>query len=165
MTTRTIQDIYDDNRENTNRIEELKELLDRICSELKIRGEKGKKIEDELKDMMTDLIKEKKISWVECDLSEWRKYIENQDEFSDDYDRATYYIYYSDGYINDQGYFKGVHNLSKKDKAHFDKFINDYFYYGYPMYIDRNHPHAQATECEIAFGGGDSYYKEFNWEF
>ena len=44
--------------------------------------------------LQINLLKEKKLEWIECDLSEWRKYVEENN------DPVKYYIYrYGVGYI------------------------------------------------------------------
>lgn len=146
MATLSIQNIFDSKREVETKIKNLKIKLE----ELKNQEEK----------LRMNLIKSKKIKWVECDLNSWREYVEkNRYE-----DPATYYIYYNDGDIYQQGYYEGVHKLNEDEFKHFEEYLNDYFYYGYPMYLDRNEPFSSATECELAFGGGSSYLKEFNWD-
>ena len=79
MTERTIQDVFDDERKNRNRIEEIEEELEMITElkkELKECKEKDKILKTERKDLQTDLLKEGKLEWIECNLNEWREYVE-----------------------------------------------------------------------------------------
>ena len=160
MTERTIQDVFDDERKNEAHIEELEEEIKYVCRMKEVLKECKKKIKvlkKERQNLQIDLLKEKKLEWVECDLSEWRKYFEEND------DPVKYYIYRYDGGIRQQGYYKGEFKLNEKDEAHFREYFDDYFYYGYPNYQDVNHPQADGSECYLAFGGGDAYVKSFEW--
>lgn len=159
MTERTVQNVFDDIRENNNRIEEIEEELSELHNELAIRKKLKSKFVKEKKELKIDLLKEKKLEWIECDLNEWRKYVEENYD-----DPAKYYIYRYDGDIRQQGYYKGEFLLDVKDKEHFDEYFNDYFYYGYPNYQDKNHPNADGSECYLAFGGGAAGVTSFEWE-
>ena len=143
---RTVQDIFDDIRENNKRIKYIEEEI----IEMK----------EELKSLKKDLLKEKKLEWVECGLDEWREYVEkNWAE-----DPVKYYIYRYDGGIYQQGFYKGECKLNMKDEEHFREYFNDYFYYGYPNYQDENHPNADGSECYLAFGGGSAGVTSFEWD-
>ena len=111
----------------------------------------------EVDDLQVDLVKEGKIRFVECNMNTWREYNENN------VGGESYYIYHYDGSVYQQGYFKGHSELEEEDLLHFKEFINDYFYYGYPLYIDRNHRNSESTECELAFDSGDAYFKEITY--
>ena len=159
---RTVQDVFDDERNNYNRINEIKEELEAIedlKEELKECKEKKKVLKNERKTLQIDLLKEGKLEWIECGLDEWRKYVENNH-----YDPAKYYIYRYDGGIRTQGYYKGECKLNVKDEEHFQEYFNDYFYYGYPNYQDENHPNADGSECYLAFGGGAAGVTSFEWK-
>ena len=161
-TKRTVQDVFDDERRNRNRIEEIEEELEMINdlkTELKECKEKKNVLKTERKSLQIDLLKEEKLEWVECDLNEWRKYVE--DNF---YDPAKYYIYRYDGGIRQQGFYKGECRLDPKHEKHFREYFNDYFYYGCPNYQDENHPLADGSECYLAFGGGAAGVTSFEWE-
>jgi hypothetical protein len=160
MTTRTLQDSFDDNRNNNNRIEELEEELEMIKDELKQCREKKKKFAKEIKSLKVDLIKQKKIEWIESDLNGWRKYVEEHEHD----DPVKYYIYRYDGGIRQQGYYTGEFTLDVKDEEHFKEYFDDYFYYGSPNYQDENHPNADGSECYLAFGGGTAYVQSFEWK-
>jgi hypothetical protein len=158
MNKRTLQDVYDDERKNDYEIDEYeeeiccaKELLDKCCVNRDI-------FEKERKKLTINLTKQKKIEFIECDLMAWREYMENVSDAE-----VVYYEYYYDGSIHKQGYFKGQLMLEEEDKKHFNKFINDYFYYGYPNYIDRNSPDSELTECELAFEAGDAQVKTITY--
>ena len=158
---RTVQDVFDDERNNRNRIKEIEEELEMIKDlkeELKECKEKKKVLKNERKTLQVDLLKEKKLEWVECDLNEWRKYVE--DNF---YDAAKYYVYRYDGGIRQQGFYKGECKLNEDDEEHFREYFDDYFYYGCPNYQDQNHPNADGSECEMAFGGGAACVTSFEW--
>lgn len=152
---RSVQDVFDDERKNGNRIEEIEEELEMITElkkELKECKKKEKILKTERKSIQVDLLKEKKLEWVESDLNGWREYVEK----NDDDDPVTYYIYRYDGSIYKEGYYKGEYQLNEKDEAHFKEYFNDYFYYGSPNYQDNNHPNADGSECYLAFGGGNA---------
>tara|TARA_B100000795_G_scaffold259295_1_gene234155 strand:+ start:387 stop:893 length:507 start_codon:yes stop_codon:yes gene_type:complete len=159
---RTVQDIFDDERKNKSRIKELEEEIESI-SDLKVQLKECKKkikiLEKERKTLKIDLLKEKKLEWIECDLTEWRKYFEENDD-----DPVIYYIYRYDGGIRQQGYYKGEFKLNEKDTEHFKEYFDDYFYYGYPNYQDANHPYADGSECYLAFGGGAACVTSFEWD-
>lgn len=159
MTERTIQNVFDDIRENNNRIKEIEEELPELQKELAMRKKLKSKFVKEKKELKIDLLEEKKLEWIECDLNEWRKYVEENYD-----DPAKYYIYRYDGDIRQQGYYKGEFSLDVKDQEHFDEYFNDYFYYGYPNYQDKNHPNADGSECYLAFGGGAAGVTSFEWE-
>ena len=155
-----VQSVYDKQRNNEKEILDLKDQISSLKDELKKKVKEKKQIQKELDDICINLIKEKKIIWVECNLNEWRDYLETNND-----DPATYYIYYYDGAIEQQGYFQGVYtNLTAYELDHFNDYINDYFYYGYPLYNDRNHHYSEDTECQLAFGSGDAYIKTLNLE-
>ena len=160
MTPRTIQDAFDDNRGNNRRIEEIEEELEMMNQELKECKEKKKTLTKEIKGLKVDLIKQKKIEWIESDLNGWRKYFEEHENE----DPVKYYIYRYDGGIRQQGYYRGEFTLDVKDEEHFKEYFNDYFYYGSPNYQDENHPNADGSECYLAFGGGAAYVQSFEWE-
>ena len=159
MTERTIQNVFDDIRENNNRIKEIEEELPELQKELAMRKKLKSGFVKEKKELKIDLLQEKKLEWIECDLNEWRKYVEENYD-----DPAKYYIYRYDGGIRQQGYYKGEFSLDVKDQEHFDEYFNDYFYYGYPNYQDKNHPNADGSECYLAFGGGAAGVTSFEWE-
>ena len=160
---RTVQDVFDDERKNYNRIEEIEEELEMITElkkELKECKKKVKVLEKERNTLQIDLLKEGKLEWIECNLNEWREYVEkNLNE-----DPVKYYIYRYDGGICQQGFYKGECKLDVKNEEHFKEFFNDYFYYGCPNYQDVNHPNADGSECYLAFGGGDAYVQSFEWD-
>ena len=156
---RTVQDVFDDERENNGRIEEIVEELKEMEEELKNRKKLKIGFKEERKTLKIDLLKEGKLDWVECGLDEWRKYVE--DNF---YDPAKYYVYRYDGGIRQQGFYKGECKLNDKDEEHFKKYFDDYFYYGYPNYQDENHPNADGSECYLAFGGGAAGVQSFEWD-
>ena len=161
---RTVQDVFDDRRENDNRIEDIEEELECLKEELKNRKKLQPGFKKELKKLKIDLLKEKKLEWVECDLNEWREYVEDnaRDDHGDD--PVKYYIYRYDGSIRQQGFYKGEFKLDFKDDEHFREYFDDYFYYGYPNYQDVNHPNADGSECYLAFGGGGASVTSFEWE-
>ena len=154
---RTVQDVFDDERENKKNIKDTKDEIECSEQELKEYIEKGKVIKNELESLMIDLIKQKKIEFIKCDMNTWLKYGEEKRE-------EEYYIYYYEGELRNQGYFKGVSLLDEDDMSHFKKFINDYFYYGYPLYIDRNHENSEMTECELAFECGSALLKKARFD-
>jgi hypothetical protein len=161
MTERTVQDVFDEERKNRNRIEELEEEIEcvkQMKEELKECKKKAKILKTEKQSLKIDLLKEGKLEWVECGLDEWREYVENNF-----YDPAKYYIYRYDGGIRQQGYYKGEFKLDPKYETHFREYFDDYFYYGCPNYQDENHPNADGSECYLAFGGGAAGVTSFEW--
>ena len=183
---RTVQDVFDDERKNYDCIEEIKEEIEALtseysskyCSEIKTGDlidlnsqieklqetlqEYQKKVEIleiERKGLQIDLLSEKKLEWIECNLNEWREYVENNED-----DPVKYYIYRYDGSIRQQGYYKGEFNLEEEDEEHFREYFDDYFYYGYPNYQDVNHPNHDGSEGYLAFGGGTAWVSSFEWE-
>lgn len=158
MSERTIQDIFDDGRKNNVRIDEIEEELTDLKKELKMRKKLKLGYDSEVEEKKIDLLKEKKLEWVECDLNEWRKHVE--ENF---YEQAKYYIYRYDGDIIAQGHYKGECDLDVKDAKHFKEYFNDYFYYGYPNYQDKNSPNADGSECYLAFSGGTSEVTMLEW--
>ena len=160
---RTVQDVFDDERENENRIEEIQEELECLKEELKNRKKLQTGFNQELKSLKIDLLKEKKLEWVECNLNEWREYVEDNARDDNGDDPVKYYIYRYDGAIRQQGFYKGECKLDVKDEEHFREYFDDYFYYGYPNYQDVNHPNADGSECYLAFGGGAASVTSFEW--
>ena len=157
MTERTVQDVFDDERGNDNNIEEIEEELEELTNELKKKKLKESELKKERENLQIDLLEEGKLEWIESDLDDWDKYVEENTP-------VNYYIYRYDGGIRQQGYYKGELQLDEKDEIHFRKYFDDYFYYGYPNYQDVNHPHADGSECYLAFGGGDAYIETFECE-
>ena len=159
---RTVQDVFDDERKNLDKIEELTEEIEYVKElrrQLKECKKRKKILEKERKSLEINLLKEKKLEWIECNLNEWREYVEENKD-----DPVRYYIYCYDGSIYQQGYYKGEFLLDEKDSQHFEKYFNDYFYYGYPNYQDINDPHYDGSECYMAFGGGGAYVKTLEWD-
>jgi hypothetical protein len=154
MSIRTVQDVFDLERKNDSDIEEQQEEIECAQKLLEKYLEKRKSIENKLQSLKINLIEEQKIKFINCDMNTWREY--NDDNMLCE----KYYIYYYDGGIRQEGYYEGLSQLEGTDREHFDEFINDYLYYGYPLYIDRNHYNSEATECELAFVSGDAYFKE-----
>ena len=161
---RTVQDVFDDERENENRIEEIQEELECLKEELKNRKKLQTGFKQELKSLKIDLLKEKKLEWVECNLNEWREYVEDNARDDRGDDPVKYYIYRYDGAIRQQGFYKGECKLDVKDEEHFREYFDDYFYYGYPNYQDVNHPNADGSECYLAFGGGAAGVTSLEWD-
>ena len=159
MASITIQDIFDKERKNNNRIIQLEEELIMLKDELKSCKKNVKIFKKQRQELQINLLKDKKLVWVECNLNEWREYVEKNED-----DPVKYYMYYYDGGISQQGYFKGEYKLDENDSNHFEEYINDYFYYGYPYYQDHNDPCYDGSECYLAFGSGDAYIKSFEWD-
>ena len=158
MTTkRTVQDVLDDCRKNDEQLEESQEELEELQKNIKDCQKKEMVLEKELESLKINLYEEEKIKFIECDLNTWRKHNK------DDTVASKYFTYIYDGGIHNQGYFEGLSELEEIDEKHFYLFINDYFYYGYPLYIDRNHRDSEMTECELAFACGDASIKYMTW--
>ena len=153
MSIRTVQDVFDLERKNDSDIEEQQEEIECAQELLEEYLEKRKTIENKLQSLKINLIEEQKIKFINCDMNTWRKYNDKNMLCE------KYYIYYYDGCIKQEGYYEGLSQLKGTDREHFNEFINDYFYYGYPLYIDRNHHASETTECELAFGSGNSFFR------
>ena len=129
-----LQQLYDEIRECDHEIEAAKEAKTR-----------KKEVKKQIKVMEIDLVKQKKIQWETMTFEEW---------FNDESEENLFWIFCTDS-GNDMGVWRGLVQLSDEDMKHFEEYQNDYFYYGYPYYMDRNMPRAEMSECEMAFGGGD----------
>lgn len=89
----------------------------------------------------TDLVKEKKIQWLQMTFDEW--FEETKYE--------TFYVWYLGGKY-EYGVWKGEDDLTSDDLKHFDNFKSDYFYYGHPDYC----VHDCITLKEHAWEDGDA---------
>jgi len=154
MTARTVQNIFDEERENDEGITDLQDEIEYAREELAKCLAKQAALEAEREDLEIDLVKQNKMIFVECDMNKWREYVETYTRES-----HTYYIYYYDGSIASQGYFRIITGFTPDDDKHFLKYMNDYFYYGYPNYQDVNHHLSQESECQMAFGSGTASLK------
>lgn len=155
---RSIQDVFDEMRITEQKLEDENDELECLKESVKENKSKIKLLKKDIKKLSIDLIKDKKIEWVESDMNGWRKHVSKPDN-----EHIKYYIYYYDGSIDREGYFKEIEELTNEDDRHFNKYLNDYFYYGYPNYLDRNHHLSESSECELAFGSGAAYYKSFEF--
>ena len=162
MSERSIQDIFNDERNNDRLIEEIKKNLEnletKLQQELELYVNKQKQLSTEKSLLMIDLIKEKKIEWIECDTEIWEKYVDDSGNFN-----TNYYKFYYNDKIDKNGYFEGYEFLNEKENNHFHEYINDYFFYGFPLYYDKNNQHGTKTDCEIAFNNDTSYYEIIDW--
>ena len=150
MTTkREMQDVLDDMRNNEQLLEEFQDLIEKHSN---IQASLSKEHDS----LNLDLLEDGKIKWADSNLNDWSEYI------GDDKD-THYYIYYYDGSSRQEGYFKGIPELEESELIHFKKYLNDYFYYGHPNYVDRNHPNSEMTECELAFECGDARYQTISY--
>lgn len=108
------------------------------------------KLKDELKQDNYDLIKMGKIRFITIEYENLSitEIIELQYE--------NLYLYHTDceeTLIT----IEGLSELKNEELEHFEHFMKDYFYYGYPFYnIDDD---AEMTECEMAFES-DNYITE-----
>jgi len=158
-TKRTFQNVMDDIRENEMKIKHLELSIEQMKNELIQRKRIRKELKKEEKKVRINLSAQGKIRWIESELNEWREYVESNPD-----DPADYYRYYYDGCIQLQGYYEGVYRLNEDDTEHFEKYFNDYFYYGCPCYQDANDPNVDGSECYLAFGSGDAYVLKTEWE-
>ena len=145
MAARDIQEIFDEQRKNNQRIDNMTNILKITTEKLAKFAIKQGKIEQKIKSMQRDLVKEKKIVFVD--------WVDDCNE--------TYYEYHIDGVIEICGYFHGYSDLSLEDQDHFSEYIDDYFYYGHPNYVDINHPDYEDSECQLAFGSGTAYIESY----
>ena len=162
MSERSIQDVFDEERNNDIIIEEIKKdiekLQKKLQEELKMYINKQKELSKEKNSLMIDLIKEKKIHWIESDVKDWEEYVNNTSNYS-----TIYYKFYYNGVIEKKGYFEGYDYLDDKETKHFNEYINDYFFYGFPLYYDKNNKNGTKTDCEIAFSNGVARYETIIW--
>jgi hypothetical protein len=128
MTTRKLQDIYDEMRKCESVIEEANEAKRR-----------KREITEKLKKLEIDLKKQNKIKWENRTFEEWFR---NKEE--------DFWIYSSDTSTK-YGIWKGLNSLSDEDLKHWEEFQHDYFYYGYPLYRDKNDPNFELSECDLHF--------------
>lgn len=141
MSKRKIQEAFKKLEELKTKEEDAKEEFD----ELK---KKVKKAKATVENLQIDLVEQKKIKWREMEFKDWE---ENQFR-----DEPFICFHTSDGIM--RGIFQGYCNLTKEEKEHFDDFKQDYLYYKGPNY---NLNDDDASECELAFGSGDAWYREF----
>ena len=158
MLERTIQHIYNDERYNDNIIEEIKDeikqLQTNLQTKLKEYIKKQIQLSNEKKELMIDLITENKIKWIECDINTYYNYVNETNNTN-----IIYYKYYYNSIINKQGFYKGHTLLNKIDLKHFNEFINDYFFYGFPLYYDKNSLNGDDTDCKNAFRDRIVYFE------
>lgn len=132
---RTVQQLYDEIRSCEEAIEVGEEAKSR-----KIELEKSLEV------VKVDLVKQKKIKWVNKTFDQW--FTGEEQEF---------HIYQTDS-GNTYGVWEGLDALNEEDRIHFDEHLNNYHYYGGPCYPDRNHDRAESTECELGFEGDCSLF-------
>jgi hypothetical protein len=131
----SLQTLYDERRECEATIEDAK------------RAKKRKReIDQEVKKQEIDLVKSKQLTWTQLTFEDW---FTNNDE-----EESEYWVCCTD-MGPDFGVWRGLDNLNSNERAHFDTFVNDYFYYGGPNYMDNNAPNAELSECQLAFESGD----------
>ena len=158
MSQRKIQDVMDDIRKNETIIDDTKEELEYLQVTLDKHLTIQKKLATEEEVLSINLLKGK-IKWIECDVNNWLKYIGSDESY-----KSNYYIYYYDHSLTKAGYFEGISELEDSEIKHFKEYLKDYFYYGYPNYVDRNHPLSEMTECELAFEDGCARYKTISYK-
>ena len=100
-----------------------------------------KELEKELKELQMDLVRDKKIKWINMSFEHWMEETEYK----------TFYIFMSGGQ-HEYGIWKGEDELNDKEFEHFKEFLNHYFYYGQPDYGEHN----EMTEMEHVFEDGDA---------
>lgn len=140
MSKRKIQEAFKELEELKSKEEDAKEEFD----ELK---KKVKKAKATVENLQIDLVKQKKIKWREMEFEDWE---ENQ--FRDE----PFICFHTSDEIM-RGIFQGYCNLTKEEKEHFEDFKQDYLYYNGPNYSLGD----EASECELAFGSGDVWYREY----
>ena len=89
MSERSIQDVFNDERNNDKIINEIKKDIENLKNKLQKELDnyiiKQKKLSKEKSLLMIDLIKEKKIKWIECDTEMWGKYVGDTGNFNTNY--------------------------------------------------------------------------------
>jgi len=162
MSERSIQDIFDDERNNNMIIEKIRQDLNNIKEKLEdklnIYINEQKKLCEEKKSLMIDLIKEGKLKWIECEITKWENFVKNTGKFD-----IKYYKFYYQGVIQKKGYYEGYYHLTDEEFKHFNSFINDYFFYGFPLYYDKNILDSEETDSEKAFKEGIAYFETICW--
>ena len=92
-----------------------------------------------------DLVKEKKIKWVQMSFATWME----------DTEYKTFYIWYLGGEYQ-YGVWEGEEKLNETEYDNFKSFFKDYFYYGCPDYCE----YDEMTEMEHCFEDGDAKISE-----
>jgi len=138
-----IKDVFKQLENIELELKEKKENLKKYKAEKKI-------IEKELEKLETNLVKQKKIEWVEMSFEDW--YLDSYDNF---------WIYSTDC-GNEMGIWKGYDELNQEEVEHFDNFELDYFYYGEPNYYNCYYPNSEMSEAEMARENGCAIVKRIN---
>ena len=139
------------NQKKINTLKRQVEECDDTIRKAKKAKEDKKELEKQLKyfSKKMDLVRDNKIKWIEFDLF---YYLYHHKDMNWNL-HEEFYIYKTYHIPSDKtGYWKGLDELSDAEREHFDKYIKDYFYYGYPN-SDGIH---DASECEMAFEFGHS---------
>jgi len=118
-----------------------KRKLQTLYAEARELAERKAALDEEIKDLEIDLSKDK-INFVEITFDDWLFKTEEEE----------YWVYTTDC-SRQMGVWEGLNEVSEEEREHFDEYTNDYFYYGHPNYVDRTHPRAEMTECELGFEG------------
>ena len=130
---RTLQDLYDEYRTIVTRTEELKDEMEEAAA-------RKQELEEEINRKEIDLVQAKKIAFRTITFEDWIN--ESKEE--------EFWIYTTDT-GKQMGVWEGLQDLDEQEREHFDDYLHDYFYYNGPNYVDKNHPRAELSECELAF--------------
>ena len=147
-------DIYSNITDIYKKIEEIDVELKEKDADLKKFKVEKEVIEKELEKLSIDLVKQKKIEWVDMSFEDWySESIGEQNEF--------FWIYSTDCGI-EMGIWKGYDDLNQNDLDHFDTFELDYFYYGGPNYYNCYYPNSEMSEAEMARENGCAHIKRIS---
>ncbi|MAJ81503.1 MAG: hypothetical protein CMF41_01155 [Legionellales bacterium] len=113
---------------------------DEIIENAKNAKKQKKELENQLKSLKMDLVKDEKIKWKEMSFQHWMEETEYK----------TFYIWYVNGEY-DYGVWEGEERLTDDEHQHFKEFYKHYFFQGYPNYNE----HDEMTEMEHGFEDGD----------
>ena len=91
-----------------------------------------------------DMIEHGVMRWVEGDEHTWVKTRDTSD---------FYYVVYEGYEIQKKGWFQFSAPLTEGHKAHFEEYLQQYLYYGYPIYQDPRY--YETTEADLCFDLGD----------
>lgn len=136
MSRRKLQDVYDELRD-----------CDAVIKEGKEAKKRKQEVIKELKNLQINLVKQKKIQWVNKTFQEWFECCKDDEDF---------WIHGTDC-GNTYGIWQGLRSLSDEDLKHWEDYHHDYFYYGYPLYRDQND--SELSECQLHFEGDGSLTK------
>ena len=147
--------------QDSNQFKSMRSLKRKIieCDEAIKGAEDLKKqkieLEKQLKEMEIDLVRDKKIKWVEMSFQNW----------VEETTYKTFYIWYL-GNKYEYGVWEGEDKLNEDEHEHFKIFYKHYFYHGgvmssdYCAIVDPYSYPIEMSEMDHAFEDGDARISE-----